>query len=337
MQFALSTRWNSRRHADGARLVDEILETGISHIELGYDLRRDQLEGILARTREGAVRVVSLHNYCPVPVGVSRGHPEIWTFADPDPAVRRQAVEQTARTARLAAEFGAPAVIVHAGYVRMRPLSPRLLRLFERGRLDSWRGRRLATALDRRRERIAPRHLDWICECLERIAPTLDDCGVFLAFENLPSWEAVPAERELPALVERFGPERVRYWHDLGHGEIRHRLGWISHERLLERLSGWLAGLHVHDVAPPLRDHALPGEGDIDFSRFAPWARRPIPRVLEPERGVPAASLRAAQDRLREAWKPEARTPAAERRGSLYDPMPARGSGPAAPGRGPDG
>lgn len=338
MQFALSTRWNSRRHADGNRLVEEIRSAGFSSIELSYDLRRDLLPGIQEQIRSGGIRVVSIHNYCPVPMGVSRGHPEIWTFADPDPLVRRKAVENTAATIRLAAETGAGIVVVHSGYVHMRPLSPRLIRLAERGSLDSWWARRTSLALDRRRERLAPRHLDWVAGCLERLLPVLDECGVLLGLENLPSWESVPSETEFPDLVKRFPDSRLRYWHDIGHGAIREQLGWINAVRSVERLAPWLGGFHVHDIQPPARDHVPPGEGIVDFSEYAPWVRGSLPLVLEMDRLTTPDQLRAVLDFLRKAWGGRTVAPTADR-GSLYDAMPTarpRAAGRDIPADGPD-
>ncbi|MDZ4200003.1 MAG: sugar phosphate isomerase/epimerase family protein [Kiritimatiellia bacterium] len=324
MTFALSTRWNSRRHSDGGQMVDEILAAGFSRIELGYDLRRDLVDGIRSRVRDQSVQVVSVHNYCPVPMGVPRGHPEIWTLAHSDPAVRRQAVEHTAESARLAAELGAGTLVVHAGYVEMRAISPRLIRLAEKNRLESWWGRRLVAALDRKRERLAPRHLDWLVESLKRLVPALEECGVNLGLENLPSWEAVPSEREFSSLVDRVGSDRIRYWHDIGHGAIRECMGWIAHERLLERLKPWLVGMHIHDVRFPARDHVLPGEGNLDFSVFADYSRLPIPLVLEPEREVSAEALKTACDFLRTVWVGRPAPDAVRKRVSLYDAMPAR-------------
>lgn len=322
MQIALSTRWNARRHTDGARLVEESRTAGFSLLELGYDLRRDLVPGILEQVRSGGVRVVSVHNYCPVPMGAPTGHPELWTFADPDPAVRRRAVEHTAETVRFAAEAGATIVVVHAGYVRMKPLSRRLIRLAEKGRLDSWWGRRTSLALDRRRERGVLRHLDWISKCLESLLPVLEDCKVNLGLENLPSWEAVPAEREFPLLVKRFPGSRIRYWHDVGHGAIRENLGWISHLRALEQLAPWLGGLHLHDILPPAQDHVVPGEGVLDFRLFAPWARLSIPLVLEPDSRASAEQLRGAVAHMEGAWAARVAAKEPRPRGSLYDAMP---------------
>ncbi len=310
MEFALSTRWNGRRHASGEAMVDEILEAGFRAIELGYDLTLDLVPGVRKRVAEGAVRVVSVHNYCPVPMGMPRGHPELYTFADADAGQRRRAVKYTAETVRFAAEMGAGAVVVHAGYVRMRPLTPRLFDMISAGRQGSPRYERLRARLDLRRERRAPRHLDAVAECLEQLAPVLDETGVVLGLENLPSWEAVPSEMETLDLVRRVGPGRIGYWHDIGHGRIRENIGFIRQERLLERLRDCLVGMHVHDVQPPAQDHLVPFEGEIDFGPLGEAARAAPRRVLEPSRSATAAQLRAAADRLAALWSPGAAAPA---------------------------
>ena len=73
MIFALSTRWNASRHTAGEALAEEILRLGIDHLELGYDLGVFLLPGIRSMVASGAIRVDSLHNYCPVPASARVG------------------------------------------------------------------------------------------------------------------------------------------------------------------------------------------------------------------------------------------------------------------------
>ena len=297
--WALSTRWNARRHTDGAALVEEVRAAGFDALELGYDLTRDLVPGIQACVERGEVRVVSVHNYCPVPMGVPRGHPELFTFADPDPRIRAKAVEATAATVRFAAGVGASVVVVHAGYVRCRAGTPRLHRLIRAGRGDSRAFERVRARLDRRRERYAPRALAWVREGLEALAPVLDETGVRIGLENLPFWEAVPSEIETLGLIHDLGAARLGYWHDTGHGHLREGLGFTHHARLLERVAAGLIGAHLHDACLPDRDHLLPGEGGIDFASLAPWLAAPgCLHVMEPSREASAEALRAARTRL---------------------------------------
>ncbi len=303
--WALSTRWNARRHTDGAALTAEIREAGYEALELSYDLTRDLVPGIRAGVERGDVRVVSVHNYCPVPMGVPRGHPELFTFADPDPRRHAKAIEATAATVRFAAELGARVVVVHAGYVRMRAGTPRLNALIRAGREGDRAFERARARLDRRRERHAPRALERVRAGLEALAPLLDETGVKIGLENLPFWEAVPSEIETLGLVETLGAERVGYWHDIGHGHLREGLGFIHHARLFERLAPCTLGLHIHDARRPDEDHLLPGEGEVDFAALAPvlgggdWLR-----VVEPRRDAAPEALRAAREQLETLFTP---------------------------------
>ena len=107
MIFGLTTRWNAGRHTSGEALIEEILGLGFDHVELGYDLRIDLVPGVQKMVRDGTVKVNSVHNFCPVPVGAPRGHPELFTLASGDPKIREGAVHHTAKTIRYAATVGA--------------------------------------------------------------------------------------------------------------------------------------------------------------------------------------------------------------------------------------
>ena len=129
MIFAVSTHWNASRHASGETMIAEILELGFKHVELGYDLRLDLVPGVKKMVEEKAVTVLSLHNYCPVPIGAHRGHPELFTLASNDPRDRQSAIQHTEKTIRFAAEVGAKFVVTHAGNVEMDPISRELFDL----------------------------------------------------------------------------------------------------------------------------------------------------------------------------------------------------------------
>ena len=304
MHFALSTRWNAGAHTDGERMLEEILSLGVERVELGYDLRLDLVPGVRKLVASGAVRVVSVHNYCPVPVGAPRGHPELYTLASDDPRERELAVAHTARTVRFAADMGARAVVTHAGNVKMTRYSPDLLALCAAGQVFSATYEKLKLKLQIAREKKVPRHLDYLRAGLDRLAPVLEETGVVLALENLPTWEAIPTEVEMEVLCREGAERGVRYWHDAGHGRIRELMGFINLDRWLERLSPWMVGMHLHDVRPPANDHAMPPGGLVDFERLKPWAAGDILRVLEPAPRTPADRIAEALRFLRETWGP---------------------------------
>ena len=303
MEYGLTTHWNASRHTTGEAMIAEILELGFRRVELGYDLRIDLVPGVLKMVADHAVQVDSLHNYCPVPVGAPKGHPELYTFTSSDARVREAAVHHTTKTIRFAAEAGAKVVIAHAGSVDMKRLSWDLHALVEKGQQFSPLYEKTKLKLQIQREKKAKKHLDYLAQCIELLIPVLDETGVTLALENLPTWEAVPTELEMESLCRQYGPKHLRYWHDMGHAQIRQNLGFINQERWLERLSPYLAGMHIHDVAGSLADHVMPPAGNSDFGRLKRFAMMDILRVIEPTPNAPKEQIVEGLKYIRQVWE----------------------------------
>lgn len=302
MQFAISTHWNAHRHTSGEAMIDELIAMGFDRVELGYDTRIDLVAGVKARVDAGAIRVDSVHNFCPVPMTAMQAGPEIYTLADPDPRVRQSAVSHTTNTIRFAAEVGARFVVCHAGNVDMPHFSMGLWDMAAAGRQFTPQFEKAKMKMQLERDRRAPRQLQHLEAGVTSLLPALEQYGVALCFENLPSWESIPTEMELEALLRKFNTPRLRYWHDIGHGQIRQNLGLINQERWLDRLSPWLAGMHVHDVVPPAMDHVMPPKGQVDFQRLKTIAQGNLLRVIEPSSRAPREDVETGLAFLRKAW-----------------------------------
>jgi sugar phosphate isomerase/epimerase len=303
MHFALTTRWNAGRHDRGESMIEEIVELGFRHVELGYDTRLDLVPGVKAMVQDGTIQVGSLHNFCPVPVGAPRGHPELFCLASRDERERRLAVQHTSNTIRFAPEVGARVVVTHAGNVDMTRYSEKLCRLHERGQQFSKGYEKLRMKVMTKRDRKVRRHLDQLCRSLEELMPILAEAGARLAVENLPTWEAIPTETEMEELLGRFGTDHLAYWHDTGHGQVRQNLGFIVHLRWLERLQFALAGMHLHDTAPPAYDHLMPPRGKIDFDALKPIGQSDVLRVIEPSPYATKDDIRLGHRYLQTAWQ----------------------------------
>lgn len=310
-QLALSTHWNAGRHDDGEAMLNEILALGLTRVELGYNLHSYHVPGVQRLVAAGTVTITSVHNFCPVPAGSAIGHPELYTLADPQPRTRAQALTHTLATVRFAASLGARFVVVHGGNVAMRSwlggYTSRLKQLITQRKRFTEGYERLKLKAILVRERRAGPFLDRLSQGLDQLLPEAAACGVRVALENLPSWEALPTETELLTLQRRFGAD-LGYWHDTGHAAIREQLGFTGQLAALGKLSPMLAGLHVHDMAPPLQDHTMPPRGQLDFGEFLPYLRPAQPLVLEPAPNAPAEHLRDALAHLRTVWP----SPAAE-------------------------
>lgn len=302
MDIALTTRWNAGRHTDGEAMIEEILELGFSRVELGYDTRLDLVPGIRRMVEQKAVQVDSVHNFCPVPMTAYRGHPEIFTFGHKDRRIRELAVTHTAETIRFAAEIGARTVVTHCGNIEMDRYSDQLLALCAEGQQFTPLYEKTKLKLQLKREKKARKQIPLWQECLRQLVPILEEHRIRLAMENLPTWEAIPSETELEATLQLFQSPWLKYWHDMGHGQIRENLGLINVERWLERLEDSLAGMHIHDVWPPGQDHVMPPRGKMDFSRYKRFATRNIIRVIEPTPRTSAGDITEALAFLKEVW-----------------------------------
>jgi sugar phosphate isomerase/epimerase len=283
MKFAISTRWNASRHTDGGELVDELLQAGADQIELGYDTRIELLPGITEALEQGRISVSSVHNYCPVPQGVPKGHPELWTFASPQAKIHDLAVQHTLRTMQFASEIGAGIIVIHCGYATIRRVSTHTLTDLIQGNLqNSDAYERKFNALLKKRTKAHVKPLNQIRKALEYLLPLAERLDVQLGLENLPTLEAVPDEEDMALLLGEFNSPYLKYWHDIGHAQIRENLGYIQHLAVLEQLGPALGGMHLHDVADVTRDHVMPPNGELGLQRYRPFVRDDIPLVVEP-------------------------------------------------------
>src|SRR5262249_41980328 len=105
--LSFSTCWNSGRHKDGEEMLREIVVCGISGVELVNGTRRSLVEGILRSFDKGVRTFSSLHNFCPLPVEITRASPDCYKFSSPDDRERERALRQTFQTIDFADRLGA--------------------------------------------------------------------------------------------------------------------------------------------------------------------------------------------------------------------------------------
>src|SRR5688572_8744281 len=135
--LSFSTCWNSARHQDGEAMLDEILELGFERIELGHGIRLSLMEGVQRAFDKGKVRFSSLHNFCPLPVEITRASPDCYKFSSPDARERERAVRFSLQTIDFAARLGAEFVILHLGRTPIDDYTDKLIRLAEVGMIHS--------------------------------------------------------------------------------------------------------------------------------------------------------------------------------------------------------
>lgn len=266
-------------------MIAELQEFGFDAIELGHGIRVSLLPGIMKMADK--VKFSSLHNFCPLPVEITHPSPDCLQFSSYREAERERAVRQTFKTIDLAAKLGAPNVVLHMGRVVMQPITSQLIKMAEAGEHLSAEYARLKLAAVIRREQEAPKVLERVRECLRRILDHAAEKGVRLGMEGRQAYEEVPTEREAVSLLEEFDHPNFGYWHDFGHVQIKHNLGFSDHAEFLAKVSPRLLGCHLHDVVWPGKDHAAPFTGGcVDYDRLIPLlpAHRPFIWEMSPRR-----------------------------------------------------
>jgi sugar phosphate isomerase/epimerase len=269
--FAFSTCWNSQRHTDGRAMLHEIRELGFEYAELGHGTRLSLVDGIQQAVAAGEIKISSLHNFCPLPVGVMGPAPDYYLPSTKDDRERACAVRHTLRTIDCAASLGARAVVLHLGLVAMRNYTMRLLELIEDGQQATPKFERLRNKALVIRAKKRQKFLDQVYRTLDEIVPRVKEMKVKLGIETRFGIEEIPDADEADEIITRYGADVINYWHDVGHAQVKENLGLLTHETLLERFRGRTAGFHLQDIAPPAHDHLPPGLGTFDFARLAPF------------------------------------------------------------------
>ncbi|MBI4025082.1 MAG: sugar phosphate isomerase/epimerase [Verrucomicrobia bacterium] len=290
--FAFSTCWNSDGHTDGEPVLDEIRALGFSNIELSHGIRLTLIEGIeRVMKKDPSLRITSLHNFCPLPVGYFRSAPNIYLFSSKDEVERQRAVRQTILTLDFAVRMRARCVVLHLGSVPMPDYTADLLALVHAGQRETPRYQKLLQKAIAKRESRGRDAFSRSMKSLEAMARAASERKIVLGIESRYRLEEIPSEKEFAEIFRVFDKEQIGYWHDTGHTHTWHNLGLADHVRWLDRFKGRLVGSHVHDLAYPDHDHQVPGHGEVPFDQLTPLRVPDVLKVFEFSPGMPAATL----------------------------------------------
>ena len=279
--LSCSTCWNSGRHTDGAAMIQELLELGFQNVELGHGIRLTLVEGILKMVEAGSVKITSLHNFCPLPPEITRASPDCYQISSHLDGERERAVRHTFKTIDFAKRVGAKFVVMHLGSVPIADYTDELVKLAEEGKHLSKED--VALKLDALRQseaKQAPPYMRML-ECLRRIVDYAGERGIRLGVESRHSFEEIPSEREMIDVLARMDPAIVGYWHDFGHVQVKHNIGFLDHFEWLSHVAPRLLGCHLHDTKWPGRDHLAPFMGDVEYHRLIPLLPKDTLYVFE--------------------------------------------------------
>ena len=286
-------------------MLREIRSLGFEHAELSHGIRISLIPGIFEAVDAEEIKISSLHNFCPLPMGVNHAAPNIFKFSSSDRRERENAWKHSVKTIETAARLKAPAVVLHMGAIDMKEYTDRLLEMLQKGLKDTSKYASLCEDMTEKREAKKEEFVQQSSEMLDRLSIVAAQHGVTLGIENRQALEEIPLDSDIQLLLLEFNRPSVGYWHDCGHAQIKENLGFINHRMHLESMAPRLLGLHVHDVIYPGRDHAAPGSGTIDYAALKDLIKPEHIKVFElsPRLTVEEATKGVAF--IKQVWGPE--------------------------------
>lgn len=264
--LALSTMFaQQERFADGAAFARFAAEAGYDAIEISHSTREDKLRQIL---EANVLPVTSVHQPAPwVRHADGRGNSHC-NLASIDAGERDAAVAYARASIEWAGEIGVNRLVVHLGAVtdvaEQFPEELEMRQLFDSGRADESRFAQLrAVAIAKRRHAAEP-YLAAARRSLLELVDLATPRGITIGLENRYHFHEIPHPQEYEALLAGLDLSQAGYWHDTGHAEVLHRLGFIDRHEWLNQNAHRIVGAHLHDVIG-IGDHRSPGDGDVDW------------------------------------------------------------------------
>lgn len=279
--LALSTSWNALQYSQAEDIIKEINGLGFSQVELNFNLTSRMVDEMAALKRRGLVSIVSIHNFCPIPQGVSRqkASPDMFSLSALDEKERNRALCYTRKTIDTASGIDAEVVVLHLGKVEVEDRINKLAQVF-RNR-DAQRYNKLKKQMLRERKEKSKRFFVQTYKSLQELCSYAEKQKVKLGIENRYYFNEIPSFEEMQTILEDFPSPPLYYWHDIGHAQVYENLELIKHKNFLDRFSQRMIGIHLHDIEG-IDDHRAPLKGKFDFTQLLPYVKRKTIKVLEP-------------------------------------------------------
>ncbi len=283
-------------------MLHEIRDLGFDYAELSHGIRLSLMPGILEAVDAGEIKISTVHNFCPLPIGVNHASPNLFKFSSLERRERENAWRYTIKTLETAERVRAQLVVLHLGCLDMKDYTEKISALARRDLKGTPKYDRLCADAIEKRELRKEKHSAFAHDLLRQLAEEASRRGLWLGVENREALEEIPFESDFTLFFREFPQPCIRYWHDTGHAQIKENLGFIVHTMHLGCVADRLAGFHIHDVEFPARDHRPPGTGTINFAALRAFVRPEHIKVFELSPGVDVDQLRTGVAYLKELW-----------------------------------
>ena len=286
-------------------MLAEIRDLGFEYAELSHGIRLSLIPGIFEAVDAGVIRISSLHNFCPLPIGVNTAAPNIFKFTAENERERENAVRHTLKTIETAERVKAPLIVLHMGAVEMKEYTDKLLDMVREGKKDTPKYQKLFEEAEDRRAVLSEKPMQYAYEILRKLIAEVEPRGIKLGIENREAVEEILFDNDYPFFLHEFQSPSVVYWHDTGHAQIKENLGFIDHAQHLKALQRRLYGFHIHDVEFPGRDHRAPGTGMIKFGELKPFVKPEHLKIFEFSPSLNVEEVKAGIAHIKSLWGDE--------------------------------
>jgi len=283
-------------------MLREIRDLGFEYAELSHGTRISLLPGIIEAVEAGEIKISSLHNFCPLPIGINHSAPNLYRFTSENPQERDNAFRCTRKTMELAARLKAPVVVLHYGSMELKDYTGRLLDMAALGMKRTPKYEKLCAEVLRKRESAKERPIERANELLGKLLPEAERLGLKLGIENREGVEELPLEADYGMLFKSLASPAAVYWHDTGHAQIKENLGFLDHAFHLEAQRDRLFGFHIHDTVFPGDDHCAPGTGTVNFAALKPMVKPEHVKVFEFSPTLKVDEVKSGVAHVKKIW-----------------------------------
>lgn len=269
-------------------MLEEIAGLGFEWTELSHGVRISLVPGILKAVRDGVIKVISVHNFCPLPHGTQHAAPNLYEPTSLDERERKQWLKHTSRTIEFASDVGAKYAVIHLGSVHFffKGAAHNVERFLAEGSVkDAFGDEKYQKVLQKALKKIRgkkQKHMDLLRRSIDELLPVAETYGVTLGFENREDLEELPMDEDMPAFLESYADcPQVGYWYDPGHSQEKCDFGVITPEENLIGSGKYMAGVHFQDYTEDGKGHRAIGQGIVNFDPIFQYLKPHTPCILE--------------------------------------------------------
>ncbi len=276
-EVSLSTMWAKGRFKHMAEFVAKAKKLGFTRVEANASISPQKLDDLI----KTAIPISSIHSPCPATLS-SKGIPVAnLSLSSLEESERQEAVSFAKKTIDLASSIGAKAVVLHMGEVPVDlSLEDKLHHLYNENFTGTKEYTQVQEELIYQRASKAPPYLEAAKKSLEELSEHSQKQNVMLGLETRFYLYEIPDIDEMAELLNEVEGRLIGYWHDVGHAEVKQRLGFTSHEDWLLRFNHEMLGVHLHDVLG-ISDHHPLGKGNVDWEMVSKYLPRQAIKVCE--------------------------------------------------------